>query len=47
MVRPFLIHPKGLSENGDPKGSGLVSPIPCLRGGGLGGAVVIMTREME
>jgi hypothetical protein len=38
---------KGLSEKGDANGSlGLLSPIP-LRGGGGGGAEVIMTREIE
>jgi hypothetical protein len=45
--RPLFFQPNGLSENGDEKGSDLESPIPRLRGGGLGGAVVIMTREME
>jgi len=47
MVRPLFFQLKGLSEKGDWNGSGLLSPIPCLRGGGFGGAVVIMTREIE
>jgi len=44
--RPFYIQLNGLSENGDWNGSGLLPPIPRLLGG-LGGAVVIITREIE
>ena len=38
---------KGLSEKGEEKGlSGWLSPLRLL-GGGLGGAAVIITREIE
>ena len=41
-----IFHPKGLSPKGLPKGSS-APLLPPPRGGGFGGVLVIITREIE